>query len=342
MERTLPLVSIVIPCRNEERFLGKCLETVLDQDYPRDRFEVMVVDGMSTDKTREIIKNYSDKYPLVRMLENPKKFTPSAFNIGVRAAKGDYIIMMGAHAGYNRDYISKCVIHAQESGSDNVGGIVQIRAQHGKHAAAAIAKAISSAFGSGNAYYKTKKVAAPMAVDTVFGGCYKREVFGRVGLFDERLKRSQDMEFNMRLKKAGGRIMLYPDIVVGYFPKDSLKDFFIHNFWDGVWAVYPLKFMKMPLRPRHYAPLFFMILLAGLAAAALFWHPASYLLAGLAAGYLALSLLISMATAIKERDPYLALLLPPAFAARHFGYGFGSVWGIIKLSFPEKHGRQKN
>ncbi len=330
-------ISVVIACRNEGKFIGDCLDSIVAQDYSKQNLEVLVVDGMSDDDTRRIIGDYCRRFPFIRLLDNPKKFTPFAMNIGIKNAMGEFIILMGAHADYANDYVSRCAAAAEKSGADNVGGIAKILSCQGLPAKA-IAGALSSPFGAGDAIYKTKIVQKPVEVDTVFGGCYRREVFDKIGLFDERMIRSQDMEFNIRLKKAGGKIMLFPDIVVNYYPKANFLDFFVHNFWDGVWAVYPLKFIKMPLKWRHYIPLFFILSLISFLGLGVYRREWFAALFGLLAVYGLFLFFFAARIAAKERDWRYLFLMPAAFAIRHFGYGIGSFWGIIKLLMPARNG----
>ena len=178
----------------------------------------------------------------------------------------------------------------------------------------AIVFASSSIFGAGNAYYRRGYSKGVKWVDTVFCGCYKREVFKKVGLYNENLVRSQDMEFNLRLRKAGGKILLAPDIVTYYYPKSTLKEFFKHNFTDGIWAIYPLKFGSTLFGLRHLVPLVFVLTLP-----LSIWP------------YILLSLFFSAQIAFREKDFRLFFIMPLAFGVRHFGYGLGSLWGIIKL-----------
>jgi len=307
-------VSVIIPCRNEEKYIEECLDSVINQDYPKEKLEVLVVDGMSEDRTREVIEKYTKQYLFIKLLNNPKKITPVAFNIGVKNSNGDFIIIMGAHSVYERDYISKCVKYSNEYNADNVGGIWKIVPREKTLVAKSIAFASSSIFGAGDAYYRSGYSGKPKWVDTVFGGCYKREVFEKIGLFNENLKRSQDMEFNLRLRKASGKILLAPDIVSYYYPKSNLKDFFFHNIEDGIWVIYPLKFVKMLFKLRHYIPLIFVLTL-----------PLSIWL------YILVSLFFSAQIAFREKDIRYFFVMPAVFATRHIGYGLGSVWGLIKL-----------
>ena len=315
MRINLSIVSIIIPCRDEEKCIGECLASIISQDYPKEKLEVLVIDGVSEDKTREIVKGYSRKYPFIKLIENPKKFTNFAFNIGIKQAKGEIIMIMGAHAGYKKDYISKCVKYLNEYDADNVGGVIKTRPSKNTLFAKAITYCLSHPFGVGGSYFRLGSK-EPRWVDTVFGGCYRKSVFDKIGLFNENLFRSQDMELNIRLKKAGGKILLVPDIVSYYYPKTTLKDFLLHNIQDGVWAILPLKFVKITLKLRHYIPLILVLTLP------LSTWP-----------YILLSLLFSFKIAIREKDIRLFFIMPLVFAARHLGYGLGSIWGLIKLLF---------
>ena len=306
-------VSIIIPCRNEEKYIGKCLDSIINQDFPKENLEVLVIDGMSEDKTKEIIEKYANQYSFIKLLENSKKFTPFGLNIGVKEAKGEIILRMDAHASYEKDYISKCLKYLKEYNADNVGGILKTLPAENTISAEAIALSLSHPFGVGTSYFRLG-AKEPREVDTVFGGCYKREVFEKIGLFNENLKRSQDIEFNLRLKRTGGKILLVPDIISYYYPKSNLEDFFLHNFEDGTWAVLPLKFVKTPLKLRHYIPLIFVLTLP-----LSIWP------------YIPISLFFSAQIAFCEKDPRLFFVMPLIFATRHFGYGLGSIFGLIKL-----------
>jgi len=313
MTNNFPLLSVIIPCRNEKKFIDKCLDSIIEQDYPKDNLEVLVIDGMSEDGTRDVIREYVGKYPFVKILDNAKKFTPFALNIGIKAAQGEIIVRMDAHAGYEKDYISKCVKYLKEYDADNVGGVMKTLPSKKTIFARAIAISLSHPFGAGGSYFRTGS-AKPRWVDTVFGGCYKREVFNKIGLFNENLLRSQDMEFNLRLKKAGGKILLFPDIIVSYYPQTTFASFFRHNLEDGIWSVYPLKFIKTKFKLRHYIPLIFILTL-----------PLSIWF------YIPLSLFFSLKIAMRENDLRFLFLMPLAFAYRHFGYGLGSIFGLIKI-----------
>ncbi len=325
-----PFVSIIIPCRNEEVYISRCLESLLNQTYPRDLLEIIVVDGMSTDTTREIVENYHVSFPaLIRLISNEKKITAVARNLGITAAKGEIVCFFDAHATYATNYIMVCVGHLQSNDVDAVGGMFATVASTHSRQARAIACVLSSQVGSGNSRFRVG-VKTPQLVDTVFGACYRKEVFDRIGIFNERLIRSQDMEFNLRLIAAGGKILLAPQAKAEYYPKSTLLQFFFHNISDGIWALQPLKITGRPLRLRHYVPLLFVASLLTLTVLGLFFSFFLIILVLELMAYLGVTILASLQCARKNRDMLLLCITPPAFWMRHIGYGIGSLIGIIK------------
>ncbi|MCX6764122.1 MAG: glycosyltransferase family 2 protein [Candidatus Nealsonbacteria bacterium] len=321
-------ISIIIPCRNEEKFIGRCLDSIINNDYPKDKIEILVIDGSSEDETKNIILDYSKKYSFIKLLENPKKFTPFGLNMGIKAAKGEIILRVDAHARYRKDYISKCVKYLKEYNADNVGGIINTIPEDDTVAAKSIAISLSSFFGAGGSYFRlgSKK---PREVDTVFGGCFKKEIFDKIGLFDERLVRSQDIEFNRRLKKYGGKIMLVPEIIADYYPQSILKNFLKHNFNDGIWTTYPLKFGINIFSFRHLIPLVFISGLFFLLVLSLFSRIFFYIFLFSFLFYFFSIILFSLK--FVRKDIRFLFFLPAAFFCRHFGYGAGSILGLLKI-----------
>jgi len=313
-----PLVSVIIPCRNEARFIAVCLDSILASDYPR--FEVIVADGMSADGTREIVARYGE----VQMIDNPRKITPAGLNLAIGAARGEIILRMDAHARVARDYISGCVAALERTGADNVGGIRIEVARDPGFFAAAIVEAMTQPFGVGNALYRTM-ADREQWVDTVFGGCWRREIFCRIGMFHERLARSQDIEFNQRLRRAGGRILLSPALVTYYYTRSWLRDLIRHNFVNGAWSVLPFALTGggMPVRWRHLAPLAMVSTVCVCALAGFYWPAVAYAAANLSAS--------AWIAARKKRWNYV-LTLPVVFASLHFSYGTGSLWGLARIA----------
>jgi len=330
-EENKPFVSIIIPCRDEEKFIKECINSIIANDYPKERLEILIVDGMSEDRTREIVKSYIEKYPYIKLLNNSQKYTPFALNIGIKQAKGEIIMRMDAHATYKNDYISKCLKYLNEYKADNVGGIWITMSKKNTLVGKSIAFALSHPFGAGNAYYRMGGQQEPKEVDTVPFGCYKKEVFEEIGLFNEHLIRNQDLEFNLRLRKAGGKILLAPDIVAYYYPKSNLKDFLKHNFEDAIWVTYPLKFGAKAFSWRHLVPLIFVSGLIGTGILGIFFPVFLWLFLNIIILYLLINLYFSLSIAIKEKNFRYLSSMPIVFLVRHISYGLGSLWGITKI-----------
>jgi glycosyltransferase involved in cell wall biosynthesis len=323
-------VTVIIPCRNEKNYIRECLNSLIDQNYSKKNFEVLVIDGMSNDGTREIIKEFIDNYSFIRLLDNHKKFIPFALNIGIKESKGDVIVRMDAHAKYEKDYISKCVKYLKKYNADNVGGIIKTIPEKDTLTAKSIAFCLSSAFGVGNSVFRvgSKKI---KEVDTVFGGCFRKEVFEKIGLFNENFIRSEDIEFNLRLRKSGGKVILVPDIKAYYYPKSNFKDFFLHNVEDGSWCTYRLKFLKKIYYPRHYIPFFSILVIIALLLLSLFFPLARIFLFSFILIYLLTSFYYSVKIALREREWKYIFLMPVAFFLRHLGYSLGSIIGVKKM-----------
>ena len=184
---TYPLISIIIPCLNEEKYLGKCLDSIIRNDYPKDKLEILAVDGMSEDGTRKIIEKYASRYPFVKLLDNSERITPCGLNKGIKEARGKYILWMSAHNEYRNDYLQRCLECSVTFNADNVGGIIKVVPRDDSLIGRSIALALSDPFGVGNSAFRIGTQQARW-VDTVFGGCYKREVFEKIGLFNETLQ----------------------------------------------------------------------------------------------------------------------------------------------------------
>lgn len=328
----LPKVSIIIPARNEEKFIERCVKSFLDCDYPGELIEIIVVDGMSEDGTRDIVKEISIRDNRVLLIDNEKKITPIAMNLGVKASTGEYIFFSGAHSEMPSDYISKCVRHAIESGADNVGGVVKTVPRVKSAVGIAISKVLSSPLGVGGAKFRTG-VCKPTEVDTVPFGCYKREVFGRIGYFNEKLIRNQDIEFNLRLKRAGGKIILFPDIELTYFSRSTYIELWRNNFGNGYWVIAGSRFSNMPFSLRHIVPFLFVSFLLVLGLISI-WVP-FVRIPYLVVITLYISLLLKASLGISLRLGKSALLLPAfiGFIVLHIAYGLGSLKGLLQRMF---------
>lgn len=323
----LPKVSIVIPCRDEEKFIGVCLDSIIANDYPKDRLEVLVVDGMGEDGTREIVQDYVKRQPFIRLLNNPKKVTPAALNIGISSAKGQIIMRMDAHTLYPTNYISGLVDWLTKSNADNVGGVCLTLPNNDTLMANAIAIALSHPFGVGNAYFRIG-ASAPRWVDTVPFGCYRREVFDRIGMFDEALVRNQDDEFNLRLIKRGGRILLVPDIVSRYYARDSLRKLWRMYYQYGYFK--PLAALKVGgvLTIRQVIPVTFVLSLLAVGVVAPWSIYARGLFGAIIVAYVLANLGSSIFISFRRGLKY-ALPLAVVFPVLHVSYGVGFMMGIL-------------
>jgi len=321
-------ISIIIPAYNEEKFIADCLKSVYNQDYPKDKMAVIVVDGHSTDKTAEIVRR---EFPEVILLENPDKIVPISMNMGIKKAKGDYVVRLDAHAEYPTNYISDLIKYAKKYNTDNIGGnwITETKAKTLK--SWAIKKALSHKFGVGNSAFRIGAT-KPQIVDTVPFGCFKRDVFDQFGLYDERLERNQDIEFNKRIKRGGGKILLVPEITCTYFARDTFSGLFNNNYKNGYWNILTVYYTKnfSSLSTRHFVPLVFVLslilpFLLALININFFWlsvlSSSIYLLA-----------LLWVCFAITWRKPWRIIYLLPSFFLLHISYGIGSLAGIIKIA----------
>lgn len=324
-----PFVSVIVTCHNERDFIGQCIESILRNDFPKDRLEILVVDGMSDDGTRDVLKNLASHHPSLTILDNTELITPTALNIGIKRAKGQYVLWMSGHSEYPADYISKCVSAALKYDADNVGGGIIALSRTDTPMGHAIACAISHPFGVGNSHFRTRPK-EPKLVDTVFGGCYKISVFARIGLFNEKLVRGQDLELNLRLKAAGGKILLVPEVVSNYYARSDLRSFWKHNWLNGMWALLPFtKSCIVPVSVRHLVPLAFILSLLITPLLPLAWSSTCFLFPTILISYLTLNLIASLHAAWKAKQPQLFFFLPLAFATLHLGYGLGSFWGLV-------------
>lgn len=324
MEQTLtPTVSVVLPCRNERAQIEDCLRSILEQEGVAGGFEVVVADGMSDDGTREILQKLARADQRLKVIDNPEQMTPYGMNAGIRASRGRYIAIMGAHHFYARDYLRSALDVLRETGADNVGGSMVCVGQTPVQKAIAVAH--HSGFAAGGARWHNANYSGP--ADTVFGGVYRREVFERIGFFDEELARNQDDEFNLRLTKSGGKIWHSPRIRSWCLPRASLGALFRQYLQYGYWKVRVIQKHKLPASVRHLVPGCFVLSLLILTPAAFLWGPAAFVLSILVVAYGCCNLVASLLTAGRSGLKFFPLL-PLVFATYHFAYGYGFLRGI--------------
>lgn len=310
--------------RNEQRFIAHCLQSVLGQDYPVDRFEIRVMDGQSTDRSWSIAAELLRGRPNAHLVTNPGVTQAAGWNLGISQATGDVIGIASAHVVLAPDYVSQAVETLRRTGADLVGG--PIRASGSSPAGQAIAAATSSRFGVGGArfHYLDKEE----DVDTVYMGLCKRETFARIGSFDLEMVHNQDDELSYRLLDAGGRIVCNPAIRSEYFNRATIRSLWMQYFQYGYWKVRVAQKHRRQMRLRHFASAG---LVTGLAAAALVgWVPGvgGGPLAALCLSYVAANLTASVLTSAR-RGWSLLPLLPVVFATLHFSYGAGFIAGCL-------------
>lgn len=324
------IVSVVVPMRNEELYIAECLRSIVEQDYPKDSLEILVVDGLSDDRSREIVEEFGEKHPLIKLLDNPRRIVPTAMNIGIKEARGEVIIRVDGHCRLAPDYVSQCIRHLKETGAACVGGAIENIGQTSM--AQAISLAMSSLFGVGDAYFRHGQQQKERYVDTLAFGAYKREVFDCIGLFDEELVRNQDYELNYRLRQAGGKILLTPTIKSRYYTRSSLRTLWNQYFQYGFWKARMLRKHPRSVRIRQLvAPLFVLTLLIS-GALSVVSNLAAWVFALVAASYLSLSLAFSVSIAARREWRHLPVL-PLVFACLHLSWGLGFLYGLVWLTF---------
>jgi glycosyltransferase involved in cell wall biosynthesis len=322
-------VSIIIPMRNEQKHIARCLNAILAQDYPRDLIEVICVDGMSDDGTREIVESFGPPCSSIRLLDNPKQTAPAAMNIGIRASHGDIVIRVDSRCFISTDYVRQCVEHLHKTGAWNVGGRQQAEAQDNL-VSRLIAMASTSPFGMGGAKFRYSDKA--QYVDTVYLGAYPKWVLEKVGLYDESLVRNQDYELNYRVRAAGGSIYFTPKIRSVYYGRTSLKKLWKQFFQYGFWKTRVLYRHPASLKPRHLvAPAFVLALVVGLLSC--LFAPGRILFASILLSYTVTSLFFSLRATTQAKSRLHLLLLPVVFASMHLSWGLGFWWGLLALAF---------
>jgi Glycosyltransferases, probably involved in cell wall biogenesis len=329
------IVSVLIPCRNEELYIAKVIENILQQDYPRNLLEVFVIDGQSTDNTRNVLHDFSVQFSFIQLIDNPDKAVPHALNKGIQRATGDVIIRLDAHCVYPTNYISCLVDQLHKLQADNVGGVCITTAKNDSVKAKVIAAATSCSFGIGNSQFRLN-VDRIKLVDTVPFGCYRREVFAKIGFFDEELIRNQDDEFNGRLIKNGGKIYLIPDVKIIYFARENFTKLTKMFYQYGLFKPLVNKKLGMPATLRQLIPPLFVFFL--FCVPIMYFFPTLRLFSvGCILLYLFISLFVSLRICYQKRN-YSFLILPYVFFILHFSYGWGYWRGLLRfLVFQKSH-----
>lgn len=322
-----PFVSVVVPIRNETGYIDGCLNSILQSDWPADRMEVLVVDGMSTDDTVATVTRMAEQDSRIRLLENPKKVQTSAMNIGIQEAKGSIILRVDGHAEIQSDYIRKSATELMTRPECwCVGGVVETVNE--TRIGRIIAASQSCPVGVGNSSFRIGGEAG--YADTVPFGGYWKWVFDKIGSYDEELARNEDDELNARLIENGGRIFFNPEIKSRYFSRSSLHKLWKQYYQYGVWRIRTIQ-KRGSASLRYLVPLCFVVaVMIAVSGAAMFpaLRPFS---AGFGALYLA-GLLVGAVMVSRKTGLVGFLISPLVFAILHFSYGIGSLFGIFWFS----------
>jgi glycosyltransferase involved in cell wall biosynthesis len=319
------LISFILPIRNEKSFINKTLQSIFSQTIDED-FEIIVADGNSSDGTREILKNLQINNPNIILIDNPEKIVSTGFNRALNESKGDIIIRVDGHCEIAPDYIQNCLECLEKINADCVGGATEHVASGlvGK----SIKMAQSSLFGVGGVSFR-KKVEKGEYVNTLAFGAYKREVFERIGGYDEELIRNQDDEFNFRLIQNEGEIWLDPSIKSTYTQRNSFTGLFKQYFQYGFYKIRVMQKRRGIASWRHVVPgLFVLTLLFGLS---IFLFTGNIIpILSLCLPYLSFSLIVTILELIKTPSNLISvMMLPVAFFILHISYGLGFLLGLI-------------
>lgn len=325
----MPLVSIIVPCYNEQATIRILLEAVRCQTIALDTLEVVIADGQSTDGTRAEIDAYRREHPELEicLVENHQRNIPAGLNRAIEAARGLYVVRLDAHSAPAPDYVENCLADLQAGLAENVGGVWEIKPRGGGIMQRAIAMAASHRLGVGDALYRY--ASQPGYVDTVPFGSFCKETFDRFGTFDESLLTNEDYEFNARLRQQGGRVWLNPRIRSIYYARPTLATLAKQYWRYGFWKFRMLRRYPQTIRWRQALPPVFVLSLVVMTILAVFWTPARMLLALELALYFAILVAACVGIARQEKDWRLSLVVPAAIATMHLSWGSGFLWSVL-------------
>lgn len=328
-----PSISIIVPCYNEEATIRHLLDAVLAQTYPRARMELIISDGFSTDRTRDVIAAFQKEHAdlSVRVVNNSARTIPSGLNQAIRESRGEIIIRLDAHSMPIPEYVERCVAAHEAGKGDNVGGVWEIRAGADTWIARAISFAAAHPLGVGDAMYRLNAKAG--AVDTVPFGSFRRSLIDRIGAFDETLLANEDYEFNTRVRESGGTVWLDPSIRSVYFSRSTLRKLASQYWRYGFWKFKMLQRYPHTLRWRQALPPLFVFILFILIVLSLFVGLAHYFLAAQLIVYFLALALAGLKLAVEKKTGYLLPGLIFAIATMHMAWGAGFLWSGVSSPF---------
>ena len=326
----MPKVSVIVPCYNEEKTIGLLLEAIFCQSFPRTDIEVVIADGLSTDRTRQVIADFQRSHAemVILMVDNLRKTIPSALNSSIQASRGEYIVRLDAHSVPALDYVARCVAALDSGIGENVGGVWQIEPGGKGWIASSIAAAAAHPLGVGDALYRFASRAG--RVDTVPFGAFRRSLIDKVGYYDETLLANEDYEFNTRVRQAGGIVWLDPAIRSVYFARPNLEALARQYFRYGFWKYRMLKRYPATLRWRQGLPPVFLLSLIFLVLLSIFWPPARVGLVVEAGLYLSILLLAGLRLAQQRKDARFIVGIPLSIAAMHLSWGGGFLVSVVE------------
>jgi succinoglycan biosynthesis protein ExoA len=325
----MQLVSVIIPCYNEEARISNLLAAIHAQTYAREQIEVIIADGCSSDQTRARIDAFSKSYPdlQIRVVENPRRNIPASLNLAIRASLGDIIVRIDAHSEPYPDYIERCVAALTSDLAENVGGIWEIQAGAQTWMAQSIARAASLPIAVGDAMYRY--ASKPAYVETVPFGAFKRELLALIGFYDETLLTNEDYEFNNRILKSGGRVWLDTEIRSKYYARASLAEL-ARQYWRyGYWKWKMLRRYPKTLRWRQALPPIFILSLILTTSLAILLRSLWVIPVAEIAIYLLILLAASLKISHREGKSFFLIGIPLSIATMHFSWGMGLLWSII-------------
>ncbi len=333
MTTTQPFVSIIVPCYNEETTIHHLLEAVLAQTYPRKRIELIISDGFSKDRTRDVIAVFQKIHVdlSVRVVDNTTKTIPSGLNQAIRESRGEIIIRLDAHSMPIPEYIERCVLAHQSGRGSNIGGVWEIRPGAETRMAEAISFAAAHPLGVGDAMYRLNATAG--AVDTVPFGSFRRDLIDKIGVFDETLLANEDYEFNTRVRESGGIVWLDPSIRSIYFSRSTLGKLAAQYWRYGYWKLKMLKRYPHTLRWRQALPPLFVFSLLALFVLSLFFELSRIVLMAQLIMYFSILGLAGIRLAFIKGKGFLILGLPLAITTMHVSWGAGFLWSGIQDLF---------